>query len=493
MRIFLSIIIFLLFSIFAEADGASNQLFDALKDNNINSLEKLIASGAKLDQRGEFGETALMQAIYLRNNQAAKMLLKYGSNPNASDMAKVTPLHVAARGGNLEMVRVLIAAGADINALDKYNMTSLMKAVAANRNMVLELLLNHNAMYSNKDVYGYNAISIAKKLNNTKAIQIITDFDNRNKSMLLNKNAINNNIAASTEVVQSVPDPKPVVITREENISAQTPVQSIRPSIEFSDDGSKNIKSDTKSRAISNIDTVANSAKKEANKKHVKVAVRSYKKKIAQKKELATMPVKNDISEEILPQRHKMPKARTTKVDIVEIRKARQDSMKYADDQQIEDLAWLGAVGAHNTSKHIMTDGRDDVSTAKNNIRPAKERIGAGDYTKGIVIKTKRSRVKISRASMVNSDSSSSSKNVNLDQFWLVLKYENQDQNHQDISHVAIYKLQDYTLKYQIVKNLRNGAKYLKIGPINGVIRAEHSCAILIETGDFANCTRLKH
>ena len=54
-----------------------------------------------------------------------KYLEEKGLNVDAKSGNGRTVLHLAARGGNLEMVKYLVECGADINAKDKYGSTAL--------------------------------------------------------------------------------------------------------------------------------------------------------------------------------------------------------------------------------------------------------------------------------------------------------------------------------------------------------------------------------
>ena len=60
----------------------NEMLFDACKDNNSNKIKKLVARGANVNARNEYGESVL-QIVYDNNNvDIVKYLLDNGANLN---------------------------------------------------------------------------------------------------------------------------------------------------------------------------------------------------------------------------------------------------------------------------------------------------------------------------------------------------------------------------------------------------------------------------
>ena len=86
-------------------------LMDAAKEGRTEIVEVLIEAGADM---AKYGDTALM--FSLRHTETAKALIEAGADVNAKHEDGFTPLLLAARGGQAEMVRALIEAGADVNA-----------------------------------------------------------------------------------------------------------------------------------------------------------------------------------------------------------------------------------------------------------------------------------------------------------------------------------------------------------------------------------------
>ena len=83
---------------------------------NIDTIKKLLYKNAKIDIETENGETALSIAIEENFKKIALLLLI--DNPdeiNKPNKEQKTPLCIAAKTGNLNMVKLLVRHGADIN------------------------------------------------------------------------------------------------------------------------------------------------------------------------------------------------------------------------------------------------------------------------------------------------------------------------------------------------------------------------------------------
>ena len=85
----------------------------------------------------------LIQAAIEGNMEAFKAL-NGSEDVNASDENGWTPLHIAAREGNVEIVRLLLAQpDLDVNAMNKWKSTPLMIAAGSGNLAIVDLLLRH--------------------------------------------------------------------------------------------------------------------------------------------------------------------------------------------------------------------------------------------------------------------------------------------------------------------------------------------------------------
>ncbi|KUG02211.1 E3 ubiquitin-protein ligase MIB1 [Phytophthora nicotianae] len=85
------------------------------------------------------------------------------------------PLHHAcySETPNLEVVRLLVEAGSDVNALDEQGYSPLIVAAKKNQTEVIEYLRKHGADTTLKNSFGEDALHFAELRNNTGAIQLL--------------------------------------------------------------------------------------------------------------------------------------------------------------------------------------------------------------------------------------------------------------------------------------------------------------------------------
>ena len=77
----------------------------------------LLARGAKVDARDNYGWTPLMVAARLGDAETARLLLDHGADVNVAATANYTPLHWAVALGRRDLFNVLLDFGADVNLL----------------------------------------------------------------------------------------------------------------------------------------------------------------------------------------------------------------------------------------------------------------------------------------------------------------------------------------------------------------------------------------
>jgi hypothetical protein len=124
----------------------------------LDTVEEAIATGAYVDERSAFGETALMT---FSDDVTVKALLAAGADPNAADDFGVTPLLEAAARSGEDAVRLLLSAGASVHARDIRGHTALMLAAANGDDATVALLLEAGADVNARSSGGRTALSFA--------------------------------------------------------------------------------------------------------------------------------------------------------------------------------------------------------------------------------------------------------------------------------------------------------------------------------------------
>lgn len=103
-----------------NAEDVNRQLFSAIKQRNLSSVEQALQAQANPDGRNPAAlisfQTPLSLAVSLGEPEIIALLLKYDADINlrVGFWHDISPLYVATARGNLEMVKQLLAAGAKI-------------------------------------------------------------------------------------------------------------------------------------------------------------------------------------------------------------------------------------------------------------------------------------------------------------------------------------------------------------------------------------------
>jgi truncated hemoglobin YjbI len=95
--------------------------------------------------------------------EVVHLLIEHGADVNwASGPGRCTPLHMAARRGNVGLARVLLEAGADPECQDSKGETPLRRAVNCGQQAMAEFLVSRGADPASKDKKGVTPIDAAR-------------------------------------------------------------------------------------------------------------------------------------------------------------------------------------------------------------------------------------------------------------------------------------------------------------------------------------------
>ncbi len=113
-------------------------LFEALFGRSIESLTFLIKNGVDCNRAAGYGTTPLHRAAYLGFTEGAALLVENKAKINERDCNNDTPLHIAIdRNKNTELAEGLMKHGADVNALNDKNLTPLILAIRKNQSEIV--------------------------------------------------------------------------------------------------------------------------------------------------------------------------------------------------------------------------------------------------------------------------------------------------------------------------------------------------------------------
>ncbi len=122
-----------------QGETSNKTIHEAAATGDIAQVQSLLSQGTNINLLNRSRFTPLHLAVLNRRKEVAELLINKGANLNAKNNRGLTPLHVAASTGQKEIVELLISKGADVS-------------IMAGRE---------------------NALTIAKKKNNTEIIDIL--------------------------------------------------------------------------------------------------------------------------------------------------------------------------------------------------------------------------------------------------------------------------------------------------------------------------------
>jgi ankyrin repeat protein len=131
-----------------KARVASLDAFEAATFGDLDRLAVLLADDPDLtDRRSGDGFTALHLAAFFGQDDAVRLLLARGADPDArgTEWMTGTPLNAAASARHATVVALLLEAGADPDAVQRGGWTPLHSAAHNGDARTVELLLAHGA------------------------------------------------------------------------------------------------------------------------------------------------------------------------------------------------------------------------------------------------------------------------------------------------------------------------------------------------------------
>ena len=126
-------------------------------------VKKLLASGANVNCKSEFGYSPLRYAVRYNYTEVVSLLMGVpGLDIETKDSDNRGPLHFACENGNVDIARMLLMCGANVNSRGPSGKTPLMLAFQTEMEDLIFLLLEDPAIDMNaKDFEGKTALHCA--------------------------------------------------------------------------------------------------------------------------------------------------------------------------------------------------------------------------------------------------------------------------------------------------------------------------------------------
>lgn len=193
------------------------QLLVKINQETSRSIELLKAFNADLNAvslADPDGQTVLIMAIWLKNQEVAKTLIRLGANVHATNVHTHTPLILAATTGQIDVMESLIAAGAQLDAQTQKGSTALMYAIAHEKREAVETLINRGASVHLSDFSNQTPLRMAVQLGRIDIIELLINADAQ-----LDEQDNNGNTALMRAVVQKKWDIVKLLLKSQASIS----------------------------------------------------------------------------------------------------------------------------------------------------------------------------------------------------------------------------------------------------------------------------------
>lgn len=128
--------------------GVPVDIFEASVLGMVDRIDEILKSNpARVTEYAPDGFTPVALASFFGQPAAVKALIAGGAdvNAHAKNALKVTALHAAVAGRNMEVIKAVLAAGADVNAQQQAGFRPMHEAGANANRALAELLLAHGA------------------------------------------------------------------------------------------------------------------------------------------------------------------------------------------------------------------------------------------------------------------------------------------------------------------------------------------------------------
>lgn len=157
--------------------GEALDLVKAVRGENTEAVQTLLAANASPDQLDELGTPILIYASSMGNLEVVNLLLEAGANPDLLNRVGQTALSRAAYFGHVPVVELLLAYRADVNQTDDhYQLSPLISAAAGGDPKIGQLLIDRGADLDHQEgISGFTSLMMATAYSREAFIKVLLD------------------------------------------------------------------------------------------------------------------------------------------------------------------------------------------------------------------------------------------------------------------------------------------------------------------------------
>ncbi len=148
---------------------------DAIRNNDLGVVQKLLSSNVLRSSKNNNGQTPLIIATNSGNHQIVEWLLSEDSLVNSTDLYGRSAIFYASINGDDALLEILLEAGAQVDIASNLSKTPLMAAVHNEHFSIVETLLKNDIDIDAVDHSGWSAIFYAVWNSNTSMVELLID------------------------------------------------------------------------------------------------------------------------------------------------------------------------------------------------------------------------------------------------------------------------------------------------------------------------------
>lgn len=164
--------------VYIKDEAENTPLHHAAMIGSVEMTEYLLSKGADIDAQNTRLYTPLLEAIQNRKENCSILLIEKGADLAKTNIFEQTPLHKAALLNQKRTGELLISKGASIDPVDRWQRTPFLYVARQTGNVEFgRLLLDHGANINAKDQDNQMALNLAAWKGFTDFIDFLLDYE----------------------------------------------------------------------------------------------------------------------------------------------------------------------------------------------------------------------------------------------------------------------------------------------------------------------------
>lgn len=156
----------------------STPLHQAVRDGDVQEVERLVQEGADINARDEEDYCPLHYAVLGKNKEIIKILIDNGASISALPKQWISPFHLSLSPQRMDVMSFLLEEGADVNEEDCHGNTPLHVTASICKlydSEMLKILLKHGADVTVKNIRGETPLHVATTEGIFESVEILME------------------------------------------------------------------------------------------------------------------------------------------------------------------------------------------------------------------------------------------------------------------------------------------------------------------------------